>query len=280
MNIHTQPPENPRVALGGNNPPLADLKVMEFEALLNEREGFMLRIDEIEATSQRSGVCADKDTAGRYADFVKMCTAHIKVITDEREIVNRPLLDAQRALKARADALTERITTASSRVRAHLDAYLAAERQREEDERRRQAEEERQRQIAAEAERRRLQAIEDARVEAERQRLQAEEDARAAAEKREAAPVEVAKVEVAPVPVFTPSAPTQRPIARGDYGAAASTAEVWTGEVANIRQLPDSILKHPDVVEAANKVIRARVRGGERQIKGARIWSEIKSRVR
>jgi len=67
---------------------------------------------------------------------------------------------------------------------------------------------------------------------------------------------------------------------RGDYGALVSPKTQWRAEVVDFTKLPLAIRRHPDVVAAAEKVVRALVRGGERTIPGARIWSETTAAVR
>lgn len=297
---------NPRAAIGGNNPPLEERTIMEFDANLREHDGLFDRIDAYVKHAAAAGPCLSDDDAGRYGDFVRQTASTCKVIDDEREILNRPLLTAQRQLKSRADSYRERAATAGAYVRGLLDVYLA------EKERKRRTEElrladialaeaaERQRVIdeanararaEAEAERARLQAIEDKRAALERARLQAIEDERAAAEAREVKVIVVeAKVhEVGQVidlkpdfePVFVKAEARAGPI-RGDYGSNVSVTENWHVEVVNIRQVPDIFLKNPAVTEALGKVLGPMVRSktGLREIKGCRIWSTAKSSIR
>ena len=298
--------QNPRATIGANNPPLEESILMDFDANLREHDGLLARIDEMAAKAENVGPCTDKETAGRMGDFIKMTGAAVKVIEQERELLNRPLLNAQRALKARADTYSSKASDAGAKVRDRLNTYLAEqERIRRAEEARiaeeaRQAEAERQRVIreadeqaraAAEAERQRLQAIADEEARVERARLQAIEDDRAAAEAREAVAVvvEAEVVEVAPEPVFI--APELEPVVmtqaapkapiRGHYGTV-SGVETWDVKVVNIRQVPDAFLKHPSVIEALEKVIRPSVRGknGLRAIKGCEITSTFGSAVR
>jgi hypothetical protein len=67
---------------------------------------------------------------------------------------------------------------------------------------------------------------------------------------------------------------------RGDFGALVSGKTAWRAEIVNFAKLPLAIRRHPDVVAAAEKVIRAMVRGGDRTIPGARIWPETTANVR
>jgi hypothetical protein len=304
MNTTTE--SNPRVAIGSNNPPLEESIIMEFDDALLEHDGLLARLDEMASKAEAAGPCKTADDAGRMGDFIKMTGAAVKVIEAERENLNRPLLTAQRTLKARADSYSSKASGAGAKVRKLLDTFLAeqeAKRQAEArriEEERRAAEVERQRIIdeanakaerEAEAERARLQAIEDEKAEAECKRLQAIEDERAAAEAREVKVVEVeaAIIEVAPEPVYVPepepvfvSKVVEKAPIRGDYGTAISTTETWHVEIENVRQVPDLFLKSPAVIEALTKVIGPQVRGknGLRKIKGCRIYSTIGSSVR
>ncbi len=297
---------NPRAVMGSNNPPLEESILMDFDASLRDREGLLARIDEMEKKAADAKPCTSDEAAGRMGDFIKMASAAAKVVEEEREKLNRPLLTAQRALKGRADFHSTRAMEAGRKVRRLLDPYLEEKERQRRAEIARQAEVERQAQLerqriideanaeaarVAEVERKRLQDIADAEAAKERARLQAIEDERAAAEAREAEKVEVVAevVEVAPEPVFVPepepvyvAAAPEKSVTRGEYGTAVSTVENWDVKVVNIRQVPDNFLRHPTVIEALEKVIRPLVRGknGMREIRGCEITSTLGSRVR
>lgn len=262
---------NPRAVIGANNPPLEEQITIDLAEAL-EVEGITKRIGDLLASASRAPtVITDPEMAGSYADLVKQMVAAGKAVEAQREILNRPLLNAQRALKGRADAIIEPLQAAEATARARIRVFDDAEREKE---RQRQVEAQR----VAEAERQRLQAIADEAAAAERQRLQAIEDARAAAEAREAEVVEVAAevVEVAPEPIAEPDAP----VVRGDYGAKVVRTTNWKHRIVSVRQLPDSILKHAKVVEAIDKVIAAQVRGGTRELKGCEIFPEAGTTIR
>ena len=307
----TQPERDPRLSIGGNNPPLADSIVIEFDQNLKEYDFDLLaRITEIEAKASEAGPIEDDDTAARYAETVKIASTALKAIEAERETLNRPILNAQRALMGAANVYKDRLVTAEKRIRRHLDDYTekrrrereAAERERlrkiaeAEAEARRVAEAERQRLQAiadeqARQERLHLQAIADEEARKERLRLQAIEDERAAAEARAAkevvvmaaeVKVEAAQVEVEVAPVAElQSAPVYAPV-RSDRGVLLASTETWHVEIENIRQVPNLYLCNPAVIEALQKVIAPSVRGknGLRYIKGCRIYSTIKAAVR
>lgn len=294
--------ENPRAVIGANNPPIDEQVVIDLAEAL-AAEGLTARIGDLIAAAGRAPAIDSADIAGRYADLIKQMVAAGKAVEAGREKLNRPLLNAQRALKGRADAITAPLKDAETGARAKVDVYdkeqAAIERQRrlEQEAAERKAREE------AEAERRRLQAIadEEARQErlrlqaiadeaarAERMRRQAIEDERAAAEAREAAVVvvEAETVEVAAPVVevevaYTPPAPIADPVrVQGDMGAKVARVTTWHHRIVSVRQLPDSILKHAKVIEALDKVIAAQVRSGTRELKGCEIFSETSTAIR
>lgn len=241
-----QPTEpNDRAVIGGNNPPLDESIIADFlEALRNcDGQDLTQRVDNLIARAEATTECKDADAAGRLGDGIAMMRALAQAIEAEREKLNRPLLTAQRALKAKADSFTERLNTASARLRMLINAWQNEENKR----------------LAAE----RAAADEAARA-AQRAALQAAADAPHGA---------------APEVVVTPAV-VEAPVARGDYGAKVGSQTVWKHEILSVRQLPDSILKHAKVVEAIDKVIAAQVRGGTREMKGVRIFSEQQTVVR
>ncbi|MDF0543369.1 hypothetical protein PX699_13505 [Sphingobium sp. H39-3-25] len=277
--------ENPRAVIGGNRAPIDEQVVIDLvEALA--AEGLTARIEELIASAGRAPNITSPEIAGRYADLIKQMVAAGKAVEAEREKLNRPLLNAQRALKGRADAIVSPLKDTEAEARAKVNRYDAE-----------QAEIERKRREAAEAERRRLQAIadEEARQERlrlqaiadenarqERLRLQAIEDERAAAEARDAAQivVEAEEVEVAAPLVEIAVAEPERTSIQGDMGAKVARVTTYKARILSVRQLPDSILKHAKVVEVLQKVIDAQVRGGVREMKGCEIYAETSTAIR
>ena len=294
--------ENPRVVLGGNNPPIDEQIVIDLAEALAV-EGLTARIEDLIAAAGRAPEITSPDIAGRYADLIKQMVAAGKAVEAQREKLNRPLLNAQRALKGRADAITAPLkdaeTTARDKVRrydaeqAEIERQARLKREAEERKAREEAEAERRRLQAiadeeARQERLRLQAIADEEARKERLRLQAIEDERAAAEKRAAAAivVEAKAVEVAAPVVevevaYTPATPEPvRTAIQGDMGAKVARVTTWHHRILSVRQLPDSILKHAKVIEALDKVIAAQVRSGTREMKGVEIYSETGTAIR
>jgi hypothetical protein len=230
-----------------NQPPLEDRVAMDFVDELT-KEGLTLRIADITASAGRVPEIGDQATAGKVGDLIKQASAAKKRVEEIREVHNRPLLNAQRGLKARMDGLLADMDAAIRSVRQRLDAFIA-----EEDRKRREAQ--------------RL-ADEHARI------------AREAAEKAAREAEEAGRPIPAPAPIITP-AEIEKPIMRGDMGASVSTRTVWRHEIeVPIAKLPKAILENAKVVEAIDSVIAAQIRAGTREIKGVKIWSETASAVR
>lgn len=260
---------NPRVAIGNNRAPIDEQVVLDLADALTV-EGLTTRISDLLASWSRAPEVTTPEIAGRYAEIIKQMVAAGKAVEAEREKLNRPLLNAQRALKGRADGIVAPLQAAERIARERLKKF---DDEVKEAERKRQAEAAR----IAEAERQRLQAIADEEAKKERDRLQAIEDKRAAAEAREATVVEV---EAETVEVAVEVTTNAGPIAQGDFGAKVSRVTTYKHEIISVRQLPDSILKHAKVVEAIDKVIAAQVRSGTREMKGCRIFPETGIAVR
>lgn len=230
-----------------NQPPLEERIMLEFVEDL-ESEGITARIQELVESAGRVPAITDQTIAGKVGDLCKLARDVEKRVSDAREKYNRPLLNAQRALKGKADGIVHPLLVAISDVRTRLNTFMA-EQARIAEEKRRQAE----------AEARRI------REEQERQAREAEEAGRPAPE-----PV----VTVEPVRVA-------EPVARGDLGSRVGTRTVWKHAVeVPIAKLPKSILENEKVMAAVDQVIAAQVRGGAREIKGVRIWSEQVADVR
>ena len=180
-----------------NEPPLPDRIVVDFDTAVR-LNNLGDRAMEITLSAERAGAIDTADAVGKAGDLIAMARALKEKVGTERDELNAPLVQAQRALKARADGLLAPMETALAEVQASLDAYMTGH-------------------------------------------------------------------------------PDQ---VRGDYGALVSARTQWRAEIEDFAKLPRDIRQHDEVVAAALKVVRARVRGGERKIPGARIWPETTAAVR
>lgn len=229
-----------------NQPPLEDRIAMEFEEQLRD-DRLLDRISEITASAGRVPDAIDQTIAGKVGDLIAMARSCKKEVEGRREIHNRPLLNAQRSLKGRCDALLQPMNDAVQKVSDNLTRWLNE-----------------QRRIQAEAQR----AADDA-------ARQAREDAATQAAKA----IEAGR-EPAPAPIIE-AARVEAPVVRGDTGARVGTRVVWKHEIeVSIKSLPKAILDNERVRDAVNMVIGQMIRTGTREIKGVRIWDEQVANVR
>jgi hypothetical protein len=110
--------------IGHNKPPLELSVVSEFEDAIAVR-GLAARVNEIVEAAGRAPDITDEDSAGAVGDLLAQAKAATKAVQAEREVINRPLLDAQRGLKGRADALLAPMDRATDELRPKLDAWTA-----------------------------------------------------------------------------------------------------------------------------------------------------------
>lgn len=224
-----------------NQPPLEERLMQEFAEEL-EREGITARIGELVDSAARAPKCDSEAVAGRIGDLCKLARDVEKRVNDTREKYNRPLLNAQKTLKGKADGLLAPLLTAVGKLRDELNRFTREEAAR--------------------------------RAEEQRRREEEAQRAREALERENIAPEVIAEVVEAP-------RVEAAPIARGDYGSRVGATTVWNFEIESIRQVPDRYLKHPKVKEALESVIRAAIRTEKaREIKGVRIWEGTQAVVR
>lgn len=225
-----------------NQPPLEERVMLEFEEAL-DREGIKARIEQLlESAGKCPATIGDEATVGKVGDFIRLARDVEKRVNDAREKHNRPLLNAQRSLKAKADSIMQPLLSAGGDLRSRLNAYVAKKEREAAEEQRRQ-----------------------------------EEEARKAREALEEAGVDEKIVEQVSAPAPAP----RTPIARGDLGSTVSARSVWKFErEAPVAKLPKSILEHPKVLEAIDQVIGSLVRSGTREIKGVRIFEDKEASVR
>jgi hypothetical protein len=222
-----------------NQPPLEERVVMDFEDKLKAAK-LDARVAQLSDSAGRAPACDNDEAAGKIGDLLSLARAARKAVEDLREGENRPILNAQRALKAKADALLAPMDKAMQELKRRLDAYVSEQARK-----------------AAEARRK---AEEDAR------RLQ--EEARANAAPDEPIPV------VTPAPVPAPAIRSDL----GTLVSARKVWR-FEREVP-IAKLPKDVLENQTVVDAVDKVLGAMVRGGARKIKGVRIFEDAAANIR
>lgn len=222
-----------------NEPPLEERVMLEFEEEL-EREGVKTRIQELLESAARVPEITDDAIAGKVGDLCKLARDVQKRVDDAREKHNRPLLNAQRALKSKADRMFQPLGDAIQQIRSRLNAYVA----------------------------------EQSRLRAEQQR-KAEEEARKAREAAAQISPELAEQIEAPKPAAP--APIARGDLGASVGTRTVWRHEIEVPIA---KLPKSILENEKVRAAVDQVIGQMVRTGTREIKGVRIWSEQEAAVR
>jgi hypothetical protein len=222
---------------------------MDFEDKLKAAK-LDARVAQLSDSAGRAPACDNDEAAGKIGDLLSLARAARKAVEDLREGENRPILNAQRALKAKADALLAPMDAAMQALKRGLDAYVSEQARK-----------------AAEARRA---------AEIEAQRLRDAEEAR----RREAAEAGRTEEAEAPAPIITP-APVAPLAARGDLGTLVSARKVWRFErEVPIARLPKDVLENEKVVAAIDQVLGAMVRGGARKIKGVRIFEDAAANIR
>jgi hypothetical protein len=179
-----------------NQPPLEDRILQEFDETL-ARKGVPSRLQEVTEAAERTPAIDSPETCSKAGEIIKAATFAREVVKAQRELLNRPLLNAQRALKARADGLVAPMDKAIGEVQAAVDEFM----------------------VGQEA------------------------------------------------PVI------------GDLARVGKRTN-WLFEIESLAKLPKDIREAQPVVEAIEKVIRSRIRAGERTIPGCRIWPAEKASIR
>lgn len=246
-NVPDWPETKARDSRLDNNPPLEERIMLEFEEEL-EREGITARVQELLESAARVPASIENDAiAGKVGDLCKLARDVEKRINDARERHNRPLLNAQRSLKGKADGVFAPLGTAIAAVRQRLNAYMAEQARKADEERRRREDEAR--------------------------RIRDEQAAQAREAEEAGRPAPEPLVQVEPVKVA-------EPIARGDLGARVGTRTVWVSEVEDYKKAFAAVADNANVREAIDKAIASLVRSGTRQVKGVRIYEQTVANVR
>lgn len=123
-----------------NQPPLEDRVMLEFQEDI-EREGIKARIEELVESCAKAPKCDSQEIAGKIGDFLRQASEVEKRLNAAREKHNRPLLNAQRSLKGKADEIMAPLLRAAGDLRNGLNFFMAGEARRaREEEARRQRE--------------------------------------------------------------------------------------------------------------------------------------------
>lgn len=109
-----------------NQPPLEAQITLDFDEALRRR-GLDARAIEIAAAAERCPVIDSREIAGKAGDVISAARALSAEIDAERETLNRPLLTAQRNLKARADGILAPVNENVAFLRQRLDEFMAGQ---------------------------------------------------------------------------------------------------------------------------------------------------------
>ena len=252
--------------MGDNNPP-DDITILR-ERMEDEAAHLISRRDELIGAVERAPVdIEDDETSGKVADLIKLIMACHKSAEAQRVASKEPFLESGRAVDGFFKRITEPLERAKKQVEHRLTLYqrrkAEEERRRREEEARLQAEEAERQRIAAEQAAADLRTDDDlaAAISAETLSRQAEIDAEKARQAALAKPAELSR-------------------SRGELGAVASLRTEWTGEIVSREEIDLSALRPHIPLDALEKAVRAYVRAGGRDLKGAKIYERTVSVVR
>jgi hypothetical protein len=238
-----EPSENPRIALGGNRPPLDVEARAAFDDILDGKAGFRQRIKDLLGSADRA-VATDEETAGKCGELVKQLRAASTFIEGAHKESKEPYLLAGRAIDGAKNELIGPLAAAKVKVEGKQTQFL-----REEDARRQ-----------AEARRK---------WEAEQAQRRAEDEARRAAEP-------TALVTDPALIADLPAPEPERQIIRGDFGAAVSGKKEFVATVRDYEVAFIAVADNVNVRAAIDKAVSALVRGGVRKIEGVDVIEQLK----
>jgi len=249
---------NPRAVLGGNNPPpLSEILQEKYEGLSGSVADLALSA---EAAPREIKTDGDLD---RTAVVVKDAKQMLKRIDGFRVAEKEPFLQSGRDVDSFFKLLSERVNRIADVLSRRADDYN--------------------RKKLAEARRRAEEEARKAREEAEAARKKAAE--LEAAGRAAQAAKQADKAEAAIDAAFAAEAKGNQSAAdltrvRGESGVLASTCTEWKGEIVNIDELDVKALAPFIKREHLQSALNAFVRTGRRELKGARIFEDVKSSFR
>jgi len=253
-------------------------------------DAYTRRTEVIEVAKFCPSAVTDADTQAEVTNAVRDIKRLLKEVEDGRKAVKAPVLDIGRKIDAAAAEFTATLEAEANRLTGLLTAYETQQRRiAAEAEAKRQAELKRQQEEAELARKRALLLETEAREKREaaeraareatnaEARAKAQEEARKAQEEQAKAAAEKAKREEADrlqqAELMRAPAPT---VARPS-GVSASTP--WTFEVVDLKALYAARPELVDLVIRRQDTI-TRIRQGEREIPGLRIYQDTRVTVR
>ena len=253
-------------AIGHNNPP-SDEAIFLSELESRYGEALKRRADLLEAAKRAPETIEDAETAGRVADVIKQLIAHEKAADKARTEAKAPHLERGRWIDAffKGTAVAG-IADVKKTLNARLTAYQREEAAKE---RRRREEEERRRREEAERARRE--------AEAKAQAAETEGDLEAAVQAEDEAREAQAEAERAARASQAGSADLSRQ--HSGAGSVASLRTTWKCTGFDHQTVDLGALRHHLSRDAIERAIRAYIRAGGRELRGATIAEISESRV-
>lgn len=245
---------NPREVIGGNKPPIAEVLVEQYAALSIEVEKIALR-----ANNGPKAIKNDADLE-KVADLVKATTQLNRRVDDARKTEKQPYLDAGRDVDAFFKSWADRL----DRIKASFER-IATDYQREKAARERREREEAAARIRAEEERKRKEADKAKREETANRKID-EADALAAKAAEVEASAEAAAADLVRM--------------RTDSGTLATVRATMNFEITNWNDVDLAALRPYLKREDVEKAIRTAVKIGITEIKGVRIYEDVKASFR
>lgn len=255
-----------------------------------QADAYTRRSEVIESAKFCPPKVVDADTQTEVTNVVRDIKRLLKEVEDGRKAVKAPVLELGKKIDAAAAEFVATLETEANRLTGLLVGYETEQRRiAAEAEAKRQAEIRRQeaeaRAAQAEIERKAREA-EQAQLAAERAareatnaeaRARAQEEARRAAEAQQQAAAEKAKQEEAAK--LQQAELMRAPSPTAPKAAGTAVSQPWVFEVTDIKALHAARPELVDLVVRRNDII-TRIRQGEREIPGLRIYQDTRVTVR
>lgn len=224
------------------------------------------QVSKAQEAARTAVAVTDETTCGQAAELLSKVAKVVKYGDKKRLDTSQPYRDSTDAINAEFKELTAPLSGVEARLREEVETFETKRREAEEEAQRKHEEEVRK------AEEAQCKAEE----EAEKARLAAEQARKEAEEKEEPVP-EPPPPPPAPEPAPPPPPPPPAPragVSRKTSTGSVGTRTEWKHEVVDFAAVPDD-LKSFNQAEATR-----RVRAGEREIPGLRIYPVERAHVR
>lgn len=243
-------------SIGHNNPP------SEIEILRQRLDSYYEEIGQFKRLSEREvpqDISTDEQ-AGQITDYIKAVKQLNSRFGEIHKKEKQPFWDAGKAADAWKNEYETKLAVLAQKAEAPLKAW---NRKKEDAERQRQLEIARQAREQAE------------RLAAEAAAHEAENIKDTATELMDAAVQSEIKADM-----IEGNAATVHVKTRSLSGATSSVTKSWTGEIESLAALDLEILRPYFAADAIDRAIKAAVRDGKREIRGAKIYQTEKLNIR